>query len=206
MPTSTRTQALPKTNGLGERKDLQICHCEPVTDVTGAAIRSPFAVPCITPCRWGRGFPRRCAHRLGMTGACACRYRVRLRGAVQRVDVGIDPYNEMRSSAANAAILHHFLLSCGGVRSPRPTTIDAAPFLIVLHTPTVLPASGGQSRSPLRNSSYPFLSTRAGQSPAPTTTITPTTIPTITPTTSPFCRLRQKRGGVFVEDGENFLS
>ena len=52
--------------GLGERKRRQICHCEERSD---AAIRSPPTVPCITPCRWGRGFPRRCAPRLGMTGA-----------------------------------------------------------------------------------------------------------------------------------------
>ena len=67
--TSTRPQAFPREKGWVNGKDRQICHCEPVTDVTGAAIRFPFAMPCITPCLWGRGFPRRCAHRLGMTGA-----------------------------------------------------------------------------------------------------------------------------------------
>ncbi len=38
------------------------CHCEPVTDVTGAAIRFLW-----DDMYWRCGFPRQCAHWLGMT-------------------------------------------------------------------------------------------------------------------------------------------
>ena len=79
---------------------------------TGAAIRSPL-VRCegmrIPVGRERNARPTDLAGVCEATPVCAparndrrgdFRYRVRLRGAVQRVDVGIDPYNVMRPSTA----------------------------------------------------------------------------------------------------------
>ena len=137
--TSTRPQAFPREKGWVNGKDRQICHCEPVTDVTGAAIRFPFAMPCITPCLWGRGFPRRCAHRLGMTWRVRvgnrCVSVVRCNGSMwvgrERnarptdlagiCEAASTPTTKCVPLPRNTAILCFVLLPCGGVRSPRPT-------------------------------------------------------------------------------------
>ena len=57
-------------SGLVIRNQLTACHCEPVTDVTGVAIRTPsgqvrFLRILVPP---AGGLPRQCAHWLAMTG------------------------------------------------------------------------------------------------------------------------------------------
>ena len=56
--------------GLVQQNQPPFCHCEPVTDVTGAAIRTPsgqlgFLSVSVPP---AGGLPRQCAHWLAMTG------------------------------------------------------------------------------------------------------------------------------------------
>ena len=150
MPTSTRKQAPPRIKRFDEWKDPRLCHCEPVTDVTGAAIRSPLAAPCISVCRWGRGFPRQSADWLGMTGAvrvvAVCVSVVRPCGSMW----ASTPTTSCVSLPQNTAILCRFLLPCGGVRSPRPTLYRGV-FSNTPCSPISAFASGGQGRPPLQH-------------------------------------------------------
>ena len=129
-------------NGLGKRKRHQICHCAPVRRLVRQSVLLWHGTG-------GRGFLRRCAHRLGMTGAvrvvAVYVSVVRPCGSMwastptKRYAAGIDPYEMFAALRRN-----------GGVRSPRPTLYRS-----VLPTCHILLfrclQKGGQSRPPLRN-------------------------------------------------------
>ena len=102
-PSRTRWSPFPQGKAWGwqssdrYRKNAQVGHCEPVTDVTGVAIRNIR--------RRGNGFPRQCAHWLGMT-KLAVEGRIARRARRMRAQ-GKRRFHRNPNTKSHSRIEHH---------------------------------------------------------------------------------------------------